>query len=61
VRAGDVVIPILIISAHTAPGQVDRCLAAGADDHIAKPYNVGRLLAQLRAYLGEGDGEPGVV
>ena len=54
VRAGDVVTPILMVSAHTAPGQVDRCLAAGADGHIAKPYNVGRLLARLRAYLGEG-------
>ena len=63
VRAGDVVTPILMISAHTDPGQVERCLAAGADDYIAKPYNVGRLLARLRAYLDPGAGSrmlPGI-
>jgi DNA-binding response OmpR family regulator len=46
-----VVTPILVVSAHTAAGQVELCLAAGADDHIGKPYSLSRLLARLHADL----------
>src|SRR5579872_779828 len=56
VRAADTVTPILMVSAHTAPGQVGLWRAAGADDHIAKPYSMSRLLARLRAYI-DPDGE----
>jgi DNA-binding response OmpR family regulator len=54
VRAADVVTPILIVSAYTAPGQVELCRAAGADDHIGKPYSLSRLLSRLHAYIDPG-------
>jgi signal transduction histidine kinase/ActR/RegA family two-component response regulator len=37
--------PIVILSADATPHQVDRLRAAGADDYLAKPIDVGRLLA----------------
>lgn len=54
VRAADTVTPIIMVSAHTAPEQVGLCRSAGADDHIAKPYSMSRLLARLRVYIDPG-------
>jgi signal transduction histidine kinase/CheY-like chemotaxis protein len=49
-RTGD--IPVVILSADTTPGQVDRLLAAGADEYVAKPIDVARFLSLVNRMLG---------
>jgi len=45
-------IPILVLTALVMPGDRERCLAAGADDYLAKPVRL-RLLAERIAMLLE--------
>ena len=37
-------VPVIIISADATPGQIERLLAAGANEYLAKPFNIARLL-----------------
>ena len=50
-------IPVVMISADTTAGQVKRLLAAGAQEYLAKPIEIKKLLAVLDEHLskaGEG-------
>ncbi len=40
-------VPIIAMTANVLPEQVDRCLAAGMDDHIGKPINPSQLVETL--------------
>jgi PAS domain S-box-containing protein len=40
-------IPIVVVSADATPGQVERLLAAGANDYLTKPFTVARFLAVI--------------
>jgi len=58
-------IPILAMTAHAMPGDRERCIAAGMDDHIAKPVNravlltaMGRWLAVRPKPVNSGDSTP---
>ena len=42
-------IPIIMLSAH--PGAFKETLAAGADDFLAKPFDIDMLLAKVEHYL----------
>jgi DNA-binding response OmpR family regulator len=42
-------IPIIMLSAH--PGALKETLAAGADDFLAKPFDIDTLLAKVEHYL----------
>ena len=44
-------VPVIMISADATPGQVERLLAAGANDYMAKPFNIAHLLNLLDRYL----------
>jgi two-component system KDP operon response regulator KdpE len=44
-------IPILILSVHSAEGDIIGCLDAGADDYLVKPFRTGELLARVRTAL----------
>ncbi|WP_374658038.1 ATP-binding protein [Phenylobacterium sp.] len=44
--------PILAISANVLPAQVASCLAAGMNDHIAKPIRPAELLAKVEGWAG---------
>ncbi len=44
-------VPIIMLTARDAPEEVIRGLDLGADDYIAKPFELGVLLARVRANL----------
>ena len=46
-------IPIIALTANALQGDRDKCLAAGMDDHVAKPINPQRLSDVLRHWLKE--------
>ena len=46
-------IPIIIVSASGGKDLPERCLAAGADDLIIKPFDAEDLLAKIKALLKE--------
>ncbi|MDE2333694.1 MAG: response regulator transcription factor [Rhodospirillales bacterium] len=55
-------IPILIVSAQAAEGDIVRGLDAGANDYIAKPFRLRELLARLRAQLRQqANGEEAIL
>ena len=43
--------PLVVVSAHTSPSDVREARAAGADFHIAKPVDLGRLLVIMTQAL----------
>jgi CheY-like chemotaxis protein len=44
-------IPVLVLTAFTAPGECERALRAGADDFLAKPCEPDALISRLRHHL----------
>jgi len=44
-------VPIVALSANGSTDFVDRCLAAGMDDHLAKPFRAGDLARVLGRHL----------
>ena len=44
-------IPIIMLSARHDVGEKAKCLDAGADDYITKPFGVNELVARVRAVL----------
>ena len=49
--------PVLILSARDAVQDRIRGLDSGADDYLAKPFNVGELKARLRALIRRSAGQ----
>ncbi len=45
-------VPIVALSANGSPDFVERCHAAGMDDHLAKPFHAGDLARVLQRHLG---------
>lgn len=44
-------VPILAMTANAFTEDVDKCLAAGMDGHIAKPIDVDELMKRMSHYL----------
>ena len=44
-------VPIVVISARDAEAAEARARAAGADDYLAKPFEIGQLVSRVRAAL----------
>ncbi|HSJ31991.1 MAG TPA: response regulator [Longimicrobiales bacterium] len=47
----DAMMPIIMVTARTAPDDVVRTFAAGADDYVAKPFHVAELTARIESRL----------
>lgn len=50
-------VPILMLTARTDVAERIAGLDAGADDYLAKPFDLGELLARSRALIRRGSGE----
>lgn len=50
-RGHDATLPIIMVTARTAPDDVVRTFAAGADDYVAKPFHVAELTARIESRL----------
>lgn len=46
-------VPVIIVSADAAPGQLKRALAAGATDYLVKPFTIDAMLEILDAHAPE--------
>lgn len=44
-------IPIIAVTAQAMTGDKEKCLAAGANDYLAKPIDIDKLLGVLKNYL----------
>ena len=47
----DSLLPIIMVTARTAPEDVVRTFAVGADDYVAKPFHVAELTARIESRL----------
>jgi DNA-binding response OmpR family regulator len=50
-RAEDVQVPVLVLTARSEEGDRVRGLDIGADDYVSKPFSVAELMARVRALL----------
>ena len=55
-RARRSTLPVLVVSARDAVAQRVAGLDAGADDYLAKPFDLDELVARVRALLRRHDG-----
>lgn len=51
-RDGEIRIPIIAVTANAVPGEAARCRAAGMDDYLAKPIEIGALRDTLTRWIG---------
>jgi CheY-like chemotaxis protein len=48
-------VPIIAMTANAMSGDRQRCLSAGMDDYVSKPYRLRDLQAKLEKWIGGGD------
>ena len=48
-------VPVVVVTAYAMPGDRERCLAAGADEYLAKPFKASRLY-EIVERLARGEG-----
>lgn len=55
-RAGQIKTPVLILTAQEGKESVVELLNAGADDYLSKPFDLGELIARVKALIRRGKG-----
>lgn len=60
-RGGGSSLPVLILTARDEKESVVALLNAGADDYVAKPFDLGELLARAKALIRRGKGQSAAV
>jgi two-component system response regulator PhoP len=60
-RAAGRTVPVLILTARDETESVIALLNAGADDYVAKPFDLGEFLARAKALIRRGKGRPAPV
>jgi len=51
-------IPVVVLTARSGEEEIVRCLDAGADDYLVKPFRTSELLARVRTALRHAPGTP---
>jgi len=51
IKGHDPLLPVIMVTARTAPEDVVRTFAAGADDYVAKPFHIAELTARIESRL----------
>jgi CheY-like chemotaxis protein len=49
--AGSMNIPIIAMTANVFTDDIEKCLAAGMNEHVGKPIVIDRLLSVMRKYI----------
>ncbi len=49
---GNATVPIIAVTANANPGDRERCIAAGMNDYMKKPFSQATLVATLNRWLG---------
>jgi two-component system response regulator PhoP len=60
-RSGGSAVPVLVLTARDEKESVVALLNAGADDYVAKPFDLGELLARAKALIRRGKGQSAAV
>ena len=55
-RANRDATPVLVLTARHGPESVVELLNAGADDYLSKPFDLGELMARVKALIRRGKG-----
>ena len=51
-------VPVLVLTAREEKDSAIALLNAGADDYLSKPFDLGELIARLKALIRRGKGQP---
>jgi DNA-binding response OmpR family regulator len=60
-RRGGSAVPVLVLTARDEKESIVALLNAGADDYVAKPFDLGELLARAKALIRRGKGQSAAV
>ncbi len=60
-REGGSAVPVLVLTARDEKESIVALLNAGADDYVAKPFDLGELLARAKALIRRGKGQSAAV
>ncbi len=56
-RSGGSAVPVLVLTARDEKESIVALLNAGADDYVAKPFDLGELMARAKALIRRGKGQ----
>ena len=61
IRRSGSAVPVLVLTARDEKESVVALLNAGADDYVAKPFDLGELMARAKALIRRGKGQSAAV